>query len=125
MSFTQKFLDEIKKKAYDADITYLTNNEAGFDYLRDNMVVRKQDRVARGYNFAIVDEVDSILIDEARTPLIISGRGMKSSQVYTSADSFAKSLKEEDFEIDLKTKAINLTETGIAKAERFFNVVVN
>ncbi|MBO4412537.1 MAG: preprotein translocase subunit SecA [Clostridia bacterium] len=111
-----------KKKAYDCDITYLTNNEAGFDYLRDNMVVKKEDRVARGYNFAIVDEVDSILIDEARTPLIISGRGMKSSQVYTSANSFAKSLKDEDYEIDLKTKAINLTETGIEKAEKFFNV---
>lgn len=111
-----------KKKAYDCDITYLTNNEAGFDYLRDNMVVRKEDRVARGYNFAIVDEVDSILIDEARTPLIISGRGMKSSQVYTSAQRFAKSLKDEDYEIDLKTKAINLTESGIEKAERFFAV---
>ena len=111
-----------KKKAYDCDITYLTNNEAGFDYLRDNMVVRKEDRVARGYNFAIVDEVDSILIDEARTPLIISGRGMKSSQVYISANSFAKSLKDADYEVDLKTKAINLTETGIEKAEKFFNV---
>lgn len=114
--------DNAKKKAYDCDITYLTNNEAGFDYLRDNMVVRKEDRVARGYNFAIVDEVDSILIDEARTPLIISGRGTKSSQVYTSAQRFAKSLKEEDYEIDLKTKAINLTESGIEKAERFFAV---
>ena len=111
-----------KKKAYDCDITYLTNNEAGFDYLRDNMVVRKEDRVARGYNFAIVDEVDSILIDEARTPLIISGRGMKSSQVYIAADRFAKSLKDADYEVDLKTKAINLTETGIEKAEKFFNV---
>ena len=113
---------ETKRKAYNCDITYLTNNEAGFDYLRDNMVVRKEDRVARGYNFAIVDEVDSILIDEARTPLIISGKGMKSSDVYKSADKFAKSLKEDDFEIDLKTKAINLTESGIAKAERFFAV---
>ncbi len=111
-----------KRKAYNCDITYLTNNEAGFDYLRDNMVVRKEDRVARGYEFAIVDEVDSILIDEARTPLIISGRGMKSSDIYVSANNFAKSLNEEDYEIDLKTKAINLTESGIAKAERYFAV---
>ena len=111
-----------KRKAYEADITYLTNNEAGFDYLRDNMVVNKRDRVARGYNFAIVDEVDSILIDEARTPLIISGRGMKSSDTYLSAQRFAKTLKEDDFEVDIKSKAINLTETGIEKAERFFAV---
>ena len=111
-----------KRKAYDCDITYLTNNEAGFDYLRDNMVVRKEDRVARGYNFAIVDEVDSILIDEARTPLIISGRGMKSSEAYHSVQRFVKTLKEDDFEIDLKSKAINLTESGIAKAERYFAV---
>lgn len=114
---------EQKKKAYDCDITYCTNNEAGFDYLRDNMVVRKQDRVQRGFNFGIVDEVDSILIDEARTPLIISGRGMKSSEIYHSAQKFARSLrKEDDFEIDLKTKAINLTDKGIEKAERFFGV---
>lgn len=114
---------EEKKKAYDCDITYCTNNEAGFDYLRDNMVVRKEDRVQRGHNFAIVDEVDSILIDEARTPLIISGRGMKSSDVYYSAQRFAKTLKEDaDFEIDIKTKSINLTEKGVEKAERFFSV---
>ena len=112
-----------KKKAYDCDITYCTNNEAGFDYLRDNMVVRKQDRVQRGFNFGIIDEVDSILIDEARTPLIISGRGMKSSDSYYSAQKFAKGLKiDEDFEIDLKTKQINLTDKGIEKAERFFCV---
>ena len=114
---------EEKKKAYACDITYCTNNEAGFDYLRDNMVVRKQDKVQRGHNFAIVDEVDSILIDEARTPLIISGRGVKSSDVYYSAQRFAKNLKEgEDFELDIKTKAINLTERGIERAERFFSV---
>lgn len=114
---------EQKKKAYECDITYCTNNEAGFDYLRDNMVVRKQDRVQRGFNFGIVDEVDSILIDEARTPLIISGRGMKSSEIYYSAQKFAKSLKQDDdFEIDLKTKAINLTDKGVEKAERFFGV---
>ncbi len=112
-----------KKKAYACDITYCTNNEAGFDYLRDNMVVRKEDKVQRGHNFAIVDEVDSILIDEARTPLIISGRGMKSSDSYYSAQKFAKSLKlDADFEIDIKTKAINLTEQGVTKAERFFSV---
>lgn len=114
---------EQKKKAYDCDITYGTNNEMGFDYLRDNMVVRKEDRVQRGFNFGIVDEVDSILIDEARTPLIISGRGMKSSEIYHSAQKFAKGLrKDEDFEIDLKTKAISLTDKGIEKAERFFGV---
>ena len=114
---------EEKKKAYACDITYCTNNEAGFDYLRDNMVVRKQDKVQRDHNFAIVDEVDSILIDEARTPLIISGRGVKSSDVYYSAQRFAKNLKEgEDFELDIKTKAINLTERGIERAERFFSV---
>ena len=84
------------------------------------MVVRKQDRVQRGFNFVILDEVDSILIDEARTPLIISGRGTKSSEIYYSAQKFAKNLKiDNDFEIDLKTKAINLTEKGIEKAERF------
>lgn len=114
---------EQKKKAYDADITYCTNNEAGFDYLRDNMVVSKAQKVQRGHNFAIVDEVDSILIDEARTPLIISGRGMKSSEAYNNAQKFAKSLKiDVDFEIDIKTKAINLTEKGVEKAERAFNV---
>lgn len=112
-----------KQKAYACDITYGTNNEIGFDYLRDNMATRKQDRMQRGFAFAIVDEVDSILIDEARTPLIISGRGTKSSDVYYAAQKFGKSLKpDEDFEIDLKTKAIILTESGVAKAERFFGV---
>ena len=115
--------EKAKKAAYDCDITYCTNNEAGFDYLRDNMVVRKEDKVQRGHNFAIVDEVDSILIDEARTPLIISGRGMKSSDSYYTAQRFAKNLREgDDFEIDIKTKAINLTEQGVSKAERFFSV---
>ncbi len=111
-----------KREAYNCDITYSTNNELGFDYLRDNMVVRKEDRVARGYHFAIVDEVDSILIDEARTPLIISGRGMKSSETYKSASRFAKNLKKDDYEIDEKEKAIRLTEHGVGKAERFFNI---
>ena len=117
-------MDEgVKRKAYNCDITYCTNNELGFDYLRDNMVVDKNQRVQRGQHFAIVDEVDSILIDEARTPLIISGKGMKSSETYYSADRFAKTLKkEEDFEIDAKIKAIHLTEQGIEKAERFFKV---
>ncbi len=115
--------EQDKRNAYLSDITYCTNNELGFDYLRDNMVVDKRQKVQRGQNFAIVDEVDSILIDEARTPLIISGRGMKSSDSYYSADKFAKTLKEEDdFEIDKKIKAIHLTEQGIEKAERFFKV---
>ncbi len=111
-----------KKAAYACDITYSTNNELGFDYLRDNMVRRKEDKVARGYNFAIIDEVDSILIDEARTPLIISGRGMKSSDEYVKASKFAKTLKQDDYEIDEKEKAIRLSESGVQKAERFFGV---
>lgn len=114
---------QAKKAAYDADITYCTNNELGFDYLRDNMAVNTQMRVQRGQNFAIVDEVDSILIDEARTPLIISGRGGKSSENYEQAQKFARSLKkDDDVEIDIKTKQINLTERGITKAEKFFHV---
>ena len=112
-----------KREAYNCDICYATNNELGFDYLRDNMVQRKEDRVQRGQYFAIVDEVDSILIDEARTPLIISGKGMKSSEMYYAAQRFVNTLKqEEDFEIDLKTKAVNLTENGTKKAEKFFKV---
>ena len=111
-----------KRKAYLCDITYSTNNELGFDYLRDNMVTRKEDRVQRGFNFAIVDEVDSILIDEARTPLIISGRGMKSNDIYKSAAAFAKSLRAGDYVIDLKEKAVRLEEKGVAKAERYFGV---
>ena len=115
--------DEEKKKAYQCDITYCTNNELGFDYLRDNMVVELSQKVQRGHNFAIIDEVDSILIDEARTPLIISGSGMKSSDTYYDAQRFVKRLQEnEDFEIDAKLKAIRLTEQGISKAEKFFNL---
>ena len=115
--------DEAKRKAYECDITYCTNNELGFDYLRDNMVQDIKQKVQRGHNFAIVDEVDSILIDEARTPLIISGRGMKSNEMYYTAQRFAKNLKEtDDFEIDEKLKQIRLTEQGIEKAERFFKV---
>lgn len=111
-----------KRKAYACDITYATNNELGFDYLRDNMVNRAEDKVQRPLYYAIIDEVDSILIDEARTPLIISGRGGKSSEMYVNAQAFARSLKEDDYEIDEKKKAINLSETGITKAERFFNI---
>ena len=115
--------DDAKRKAYECDITYCTNNELGFDYLRDNMVQDIKQKVQRGHNFAIVDEVDSILIDEARTPLIISGRGMKSNEMYYTAQRFAKNLKEtDDFEIDEKLKQIRLTEQGIEKAERFFKV---
>ncbi len=115
--------DEQKKKAYLADITYTTNNELGFDYLRDNMAINKNKRVQRGLNFAIVDEVDSILIDEARTPLIISGRGGKSTDGYTTAQRFVKTLRQEqDVEIDIKTKQINLTEQGLAKAEKFYGI---
>lgn len=114
---------EDKRAAYNADITYCTNNELGFDFLRDNMVVRKKDKVQRELNFAIIDEVDSILIDEARTPLIISGRGGKSSDMYKMANSFARTLHEgDDFTIDEKEKAVSLTDDGITKAEKFFKV---
>lgn len=113
---------EEKRAAYKADITYCTNNELGFDYLRDNMVKRRQDRVQRPLYFCIVDEVDSILIDEARTPLIISGPGNKSSDMYVAANKFAKYLKDTDYEVDEKKKTINLTDSGITKAERYFNV---
>ena len=111
-----------KKEAYNCDITYCTNNELGFDYLRDNMVQDISQKVQRGQHFAIVDEVDSILIDEARTPLIISGKGFKSSETYYTAQRFAKSLTKDDYEIDEKLKQIRLTDDGITKAERFFKV---
>ena len=112
-----------KRDAYNCDITYSTNNEIGFDYLRDNMVVKASDRVARPYNFAIIDEVDSVLIDEARTPLIISGGFMKSANLYTQTDRFVKSLKEnEGYIYDEKTKAVSLDQTGIEKAEKAFSV---
>ena len=115
--------ENIKRNAYMADICYCTNNELGFDYLRDNMATRPEQRLQRELNFAVVDEVDSILIDEARTPLIISGAGQKSSENYVSAQKFAKNLKlDEDFEIDKKTKQINLKEEGVEKAEKFFNI---
>jgi len=112
-----------KQEAYRADITYGTNNELGFDYLRDNMVIYEEEMVQRGLNFAIVDEVDSVLIDEARTPLIISGAAEKSTVLYTQANQFVRLLKEEeDYTIDLKTKSAQLTEEGITKAEKFFKV---
>lgn len=109
-----------KREAYKADITYCTNNELGFDYLRDNMVIHKEDKVLRDLKFAVVDEVDSILIDEARTPLIISGRGEKSSDMYINANKFARLLRPEDVDIDEEKKTVHLTESGITKAEKFF-----
>ena len=111
-----------KQEAYNADITYSTNNEVGFDYLRDNMVVRKENRTQRGLNFAIIDEVDSILIDEARTPLIISGGSAKSANIYKEADRVAKSLKIDDYVIDEKTKRVTLTEDGVKHAEKLLNL---
>ena len=111
-----------KRKAYECDITYGTNSEFGFDYLRDNMCTKKSDMVGRGLDFAIVDEVDSILIDEARTPLIISGPTGETSDQYVTAAKFAKSLKETDVDIDEKQKTINLNEDGIAKAERYYRI---
>ena len=113
---------EEKKEAYACDITYSTNNELGFDYLRDHMVLYKENIVQRPLNFAVVDEVDSILIDEARTPLIISGGAKNNDNLYIQADVFAKGLKEEDYEIDIKTKSVALTENGMSKAERFFGL---
>ena len=129
---------EERRKSYAADITYCTNNELGFDYLRDNMAIYKQELVQRGHAFAIVDEVDSILIDEARTPLIISGKGEESSKLYTMADSFVATLRKQvfaktddkeeldscdcDYVVDEKARSVTLTASGIAKAEKFFGV---
>lgn len=129
-----------RREAYNCDITYGTNNEFGFDYLRDNMVIYAKEKVQRGHHYAIVDEVDSILIDEARTPLIISGRGDKSTELYTQADKFAKTLKpyivvemdnkldqedvseNSDYIIDEKAKTATITRQGVKKAEKHFNV---
>lgn len=112
-----------KKEAYNSDILYSTNNELGFDYLRDNMVVKPEDRVQRPLNFAIIDEVDSVLIDEARTPLIISGGVMKSANLYKETDRFVKTLKEnEDYTIDEKTRDITLTDQGTEKGEKYFKI---
>ena len=114
---------EQKREAYNCDITYSTNNEVGFDYLRDNMVARKEDRVLRDLNYVIIDEVDSILIDEARTPLIISGGKMNSANLYMDADKAVKRLKaDEDFKIDEKIKSVMLTEQGSRKLETYFKV---
>ena len=115
--------DEDKKQAYACDITYGTNNEMGFDYLRDNLKSRLEQMVQRPLNFAIVDEVDSILIDEARTPLIISGRGQESSDKYVSANKFVKTLVlDKDFTIDIKEKSVQIAESGAKKAESFFGL---
>lgn len=112
-----------KKEQYECDILYTTNNELGFDYLRDNMVVKSENRVQRGLNFAIIDEVDSVLIDEARTPLIISGGEVKSNNLYIDADRFVKKLsKEKDYLYDEKTKSVTLTDDGVKKAEKCFSV---
>ena len=113
---------EQKREAYLCDITYSTNNELGFDYLRDHMVIRLEDMVQRKLNFAIVDEVDSILIDEARTPLIISGGEKKGANLYESANTFARSLRDDEYEIDIKTKHVTLTEKGMERAEKYFRV---
>lgn len=112
-----------KRAAYACDITYTTNSELGFDYLRDNMVTRVEDRVLRGLNCALIDEVDSILIDESRTPLIISGGQKQTANLYLQADRFVKRLSENaDYEVDLKTRSVQLTEEGIAKAEKAFKI---
>ena len=115
--------DEDKQKAYACDITYGTNNEMGFDYLRDNLKSKVEQMVQRTLSFAIVDEVDSILIDEARTPLIISGRGGESSEKYVTANKFVKTLLlDKDFTIDIKEKSVQITESGAKKAESLFNL---
>lgn len=114
---------EEKQEAYACDITYSTNNELGFDYLRDNMVLYKEQKVQRPLNFAVIDEVDSILIDEARTPLIISGSAQKSTALYIQANAFVRTLKQdEDYTYDEKTKGVQLTEDGISKAEKAFGI---
>ena len=119
----REYTQEQKREAYSCDIMYSTNNEIGFDYLRDNMVVKAEDRVQRPLNFVIIDEVDSVLIDEARTPLIISGGSMQSANLYTNADKFVKTLKEnEGYIYDEKTKATSLDEEGIKLAEKYFKV---
>lgn len=114
---------EEKREAYNCDITYGTNNEYGFDYLRDNMVLYKEQMVQRPLYYAVIDEVDSILVDEARTPLIISGQAAKSTDMYYAADRFVSRLKpEEDYTVDIKVRAVSLTEAGVTKAERAFGI---
>ncbi|MDD5922698.1 MAG: preprotein translocase subunit SecA [Eubacteriales bacterium] len=114
--------DEQRRAAYNSDITYGTNNEFGFDYLRDNMVQYQSQLTQRELNFAIVDEVDSILVDEARTPLIISGQGTESTDLYRKADRFVKELTSDDYEVEEKEEQVSLTEEGVAKAEKFFGM---
>ena len=111
-----------KRAAYAADITYSVHSEIGFDYLRDNMVKRIEDKVQRSFNYALIDEVDSILIDEARTPLIVSGGEAQSSAIYFAADQFVKTLKKDDYEIDGESKTIQLVDSGMEKAAKFFGV---
>lgn len=111
-----------RKEQYACDITYGTNNEFGFDYLKDNMIIRPEQAVQRELNYCIIDEVDSILIDEARTPLIISGEGEESTYLYNDADIFIRTLTMDDYETEEKDKAVSLTESGIAKAEKYFNI---
>lgn len=120
---TRDLTPKEKQDAYNSDILYSTNNELGFDYLRDNMVVKSDARVQRAFNYAIIDEVDSVLIDEARTPLIISGGAIKTANLYTGADTFVKRLKlDEDYTIDEKMNTASLSDSGVSKAEKEFNV---
>ncbi|MCD6442416.1 MAG: preprotein translocase subunit SecA, partial [Thermotogae bacterium] len=122
-AFSVKLVESSRRETYLADVTYGTNNEFGFDYLRDNLVYDLEDRVQRGHYYAIVDEVDSILIDEARTPLIISGPSKNASKLYRQFAAYAKRMKkDEDFTIDEKHRTVSLTEKGIAKVERLLNV---
>ena len=114
---------EERRAAYACDITYATNNELGFDFLRDNMVIYADQRLQRGSNYAIVDEVDSVLVDEARTPLAISGEGNKSTEMYQVANSYIRKLtRDEDYSVDEKDKSITLTDQGIASVEKSFNI---
>jgi len=113
---------EEKKEAYLNDILYSTNNELGFDYLRDHMVIYKEQMVQRPLNYAIIDEIDSILVDEARTPLIISGGSKNTSSLYLQAQAFTRNLGEDDYEVDIKSKSVSLTEAGIGRAERYFSL---
>ncbi len=119
---TSELDTEVKREMYACDITYTTNSELGFDYLRDNMVKKYEEKVLRGLHFTIIDEADSILIDEARTPLIISGQPKKDVSSYQKVDEFAKSIKNSDYKIDDESNTINLTEQGIAKAENYFKI---
>ena len=118
----EKLSPHEKKQAYNADITYSTNDQLAFDYLRDNMVLYKSDEVQRGLNFAIIDEVDSILIDECRTPLIISGEAESYKNLYKNCDKYAKTLNKDDYNYDKESKTISLTESGVEKANKFFGI---